>query len=80
MLAKLSEKIDDLSTRNVNGALANNGEDNSSPNHDGEGDDFITCDKSENDDDEDKSYSEEGGEQRFVDHTYYRHKIGEGFS
>ena len=37
MVARLSEKIDDLSTRNVNGASANNGEDNSSPSHDGEG-------------------------------------------
>jgi hypothetical protein len=80
LLAKLSENIDDLSTRNVNGASTSSGEDNSSPSHDGEGDDVTTCDKSENDDEEDESESEEVGEQRFVDHTYYRHKIGEGFS
>ena len=79
-MAKLTEKIDDLSTRDDNGASANNGEENSSPSHDGEGDEVTTGDKSENEDDEDESDSEEVGEQRFVDHTYYRHKIGEGFS
>ena len=36
--------------------------------------------RSENDEDEDESDSEEGGEQRFVGHTYYRHKIVEGFA
>ena len=81
ILAQLTEKIDDLSTRtNVNGASANNGEDKSSPGHDGEGEDVTTGDMSENDEDEDESDSEDVGEQRFVDHTYYRHKIGEGFS
>ncbi len=53
-MAKLLEKIDDLSTRNVNGASSNNGEDNSSLSHDGEGDDVTTGDRSENDDDEDE--------------------------
>ncbi len=80
-MAKLTEKIDDLSTRaNVNGASANNGEDKSSPSHDGEGEDITIGGRSKNDEDEDESDSEEVGEQRLVDHTYYRHRIGEGFS
>ena len=57
LVAKLSEKIDDLSIRNL-GASANNGLDNSSPSHDGEGDNVTTGDRSENDDDEDESDSE----------------------
>ena len=62
LLAKLTEKIDDLTTRNDNGASANNGEENSSPSHEGEGDDVTTGDKSEYDDEEDESDSEEVGE------------------
>ena len=80
LVAKLSEKIDDLAIRNRNGTSTNNGYDNSSPSHDGERDNVTTGDRSENNDDEDGSDSEDGDEQRFVDHTYYRHKIGEGFS
>ena len=80
LVAKLSEKIDDLAIRNINGTSTNNGYDNSSPSHDGERDNVTTGDMSENNDDEDGSDSEDGDEQRFVDHTYYRHKIGEGFS
>jgi hypothetical protein len=80
LVAKLSEKIDDLAIGNRNRTSTNNGYDNSSPSHDGERDNVTTGDRSENNDDEDGSDSEDGDEQRFVDHTYYRHKIGEGFS
>ena len=54
MVAKLSEKIDDLSTRNVNGTSTNNEEDNSSHCHDGERDDVTLGDRGENNDDEDE--------------------------
>ncbi len=55
ILAQLTGKIDDMSTRtNVNGPSANNGEDKSSPIHDGKGEDVTSGGRSENDEDEDE--------------------------
>ncbi len=78
-MARLSEKIDDLTTKNV-GASADNEEDNNAPSHDSARDDITTGDKSEIEYEEDESEGDEDDEQRFVDHTYYRQKIGEGFA
>ena len=73
------EKIDDLKATKV-ASSDYEGEENSSPSHDGGRDDVTTSDKSENEDEEGESEEDEIGEQRFVEHKYCRHKIGEGFA
>ena len=78
-MARLSEKIDDLKVTKV-AASDYEGDENSSPSHDGGRDDITTGDKSGNEDEEGDSEEDEVGEQMFVDHTYYRHKIVEGFA
>ena len=78
-MAKLAEKIDDLKATKV-AASHYEGEENSSPSHDGGRDDVTKGDKSENEDEEGESEEDEVGEQKFVNRTYYRHKIGEGLA
>jgi hypothetical protein len=79
LVARLAEKIDDLKTTKI-ATSDYEEEENSSPSHDSGRDDITTCDKSENEDEEGESEEDEVGEQRFVAHTYYRHKFGEGFA
>jgi hypothetical protein len=45
-----------------------------------DGENVTAGDKRESTNEEDSIYGEEVGDQRFVDDTFYRHKIGEGFS
>ena len=78
-MARLAEKIDDLKATKV-AASDYEGEENSSPAHDVGRDDITSGDKSENEDEEGESEEDDVGEQRFVDYTYYRHKIGERFA
>ena len=47
-----------------------------------DGEKAIASDKRDEDEinEGEPSDEDEDGEQRFIDHTYYRHKIGEGFA
>jgi hypothetical protein len=79
----LSEKVDDLSRKQNYEELQpeDNGENNSAPSQADDGEKVTASDEREDEDDEEESSEEdEVGEQRFVDHTFYRHKIGEGFA
>jgi hypothetical protein len=60
----------------------NQGAERSAPSHTDEGGNVTDGDKREEEDEEQSSDDDdkEVGEQRFVDHTYYRYKIGEGFA
>jgi hypothetical protein len=83
LVATLTEKVDDLSRRQEYDELRpeDNGENNSAPSHADDGEKVTEGDEREDEDDEEESSEEdEVGEQRFVDHTFYRHKIGEGFA
>ncbi len=73
LVATMSEKVDDLSMKNTEPSENEEGEKNVGGN-------VTTCDKRESTNEEDSSDGDEIGEQRFVDHTFYRHMIGEGFS
>ncbi len=76
-----SEKVDDLSRKKNEESPEDNGENNIAPSHSDDGGKVTSGDKRDDEDDEEESSEEdEVGEQRFVDHTYYRHKIGEGFA
>jgi len=79
LLEKLSDKVDLLAAENEK-RNADEGEEDSVPHQSDDGE-TGTAGAQRDDDDESESSDEEGvGEQRFVDHTYYRHKIGEGFA
>ena len=78
-MATLSEKVDDLDRKNTEPSENDEGEESAPPQSD-DGENVTTSDKRESTNEEDSTYGEEFGDQRFVDHTFYRHKIGEGFS
>jgi hypothetical protein len=78
-VAKLSEKIDDLKATKA-ATSDYEGENNTSLSHNCDRDYVTIGDKSENDDVKGASKEDEVGDHRFVNHTYYRHKIGEGFT
>ncbi len=81
-MASLADKVDDLGRRSIADDEENQGEEISAPSHIDEGENVIDGDKREEEEEDQSSDNddEEVGEQRFVDHTYYRHKIGEGFA
>jgi hypothetical protein len=80
-VATLSDKVDDLKKKKNQEAPEDSGEDTSAPCQSDDGKKAIADDKRDyEDDEEESSYEDEVGEQRFVDHTYYRNKIGEGFA
>ena len=83
LVSTLSDKVDDLSRKQNYEELQpeDNGENNIAPSHADDGGRVTAGDEREDEDDEEESSEEdEVGEQRFVDHTFYRHKIGEGFA
>ncbi len=78
-MATLSEKVDDLNMKNTEPSKNEDGEERAAPQSD-DGENATTGDKRESTTEEDSSDGDEVGEQRFVEHTLYRHRIGEGFS
>ena len=80
-MATLSEKVDDIKRKNTEPSESEEGEENAPPQSD-DGENVTAGDKREKEEEQQSSEDddEEVGEQRFVDHTYYRHKIGEGFA
>ena len=84
LVARLAEKVDDLNKKNNEEPPEENGEDNNSaPPQSDDGEKATAGDKRGDEDENNEgepSDDDEVGEQRFVDHTYYRHKIGEGFA
>ena len=78
-MATLSEKVDDLNRKNTEPSENKEGEESAPPQSD-DGENFTSGDKRESTNEEDSTYGDEVGDHRFVDHTFYRHKIGEGFS
>ena len=81
-MARLAEKFDDLNKKKNEEPPKDKGEDNNAPSQSDDGGKSTAGDKRDDDanTEGDPSYEDEDGEQRFVDHTYYRHKIGEGFA
>jgi len=80
-VATLSEKVDDTSKKNAESQNEDEKVKEAHPlNPIDDGKNAKTSDKRENSNQEDASYGDEVGEQRFLDHTLYRHKIGEDFS
>ena len=79
LVATLSEKVDDLNMKNTEPIENEEGEESARPQSD-DGENVTARDKRESTIEEDSTYGDEVGDQRFVDHTFYRHKIGEGFS
>jgi hypothetical protein len=83
LVARLAEKVDNLNKKNNEEPSEESGEhNNSAPPQSDDGEKATAGDKRDEDenDEGEPSDEDEDGEQRFVDHTYYRHKIGEGFS
>ena len=78
-MATLSEKLDDLNKKNTEPSENEEGEESAPPQSD-DGKNVIAGDKRESTNEEDSAYGDKFGEQRFVDHTFYRHRIGEGLS
>ncbi len=78
----MSGKIDDLGRKIIADNEDNQGAESSAPSHTDEGENGTDGDKHEEENEEQSSDDDEEvvGEQRFVDHTYYRHKIGERFA
>ena len=76
----MSEKVDDLNRKNAEPKNENLEEKEIAPPQSDDGENVTTCDKRGSINEEDSTYGDEFGEQRFFDHTFYRHKIGEGFS
>ncbi len=80
-VATLAEKVDDLNKKKNEDPPEDNGEDNSAPSQSDDEGKATAGDKRDDENNEGESSDEdEDGEQRFVDHTYYRHKIGDGFA
>ncbi len=81
-MATLAEKFDDLGRKSIADDEENQGAESNAPSHTDEGENVTYGDKREEEDEEQPSDDDDEGvgEQRFVDHTYYRHKIGEGFA
>ena len=81
LVATLSEKVDDLNRKNTEPSESEEGEENAPPQSD-DGEKATAGDKRDEDENNEgePSDEDEDDEQRFVDHTYYRHKIGEGFA
>jgi len=81
LVATLAEKVDDLNKKKNEEPPEDNGEDNFAPSQLDDGGKATACDKRDDKNNEgEPSNEDEDGEQRFVDHTYYRHTIGEGFA
>ena len=83
LVARLAEKVDDLNKKKSEEPPEENGEDNSAPPQSDDGEKATAGDKRGDEDENNEgepSDDDEVGEQRFVDHTYYRHRIGEGFA
>ena len=79
-MATLSEKVDDLNRMNTEPSENEEGEESAPPQFN-DGEKVTAGEKHESTNEEDSTYGDElFGEQRFVDHTFYRHMIGEGFS
>ncbi len=84
LVVTLSEKFDNLGRKSIEEYDEDNqGEDINAPSHTDDGENATDDggkreenDEEETSDDDDK----EVGEYSFVDHIYYRHKIGEGFA
>ncbi len=78
-MATLSEKVDDIRKKSIADDEGNQGAESSAPSHTDEGENVTDGDTREEEEEEQSSDDDddEVGEQRFVDHTYYRHKIGE---
>jgi hypothetical protein len=79
-VAKQSEKIDDIRRKKEEAHESEKEEESSAPSQTGDGENDTIGDKREDDDEEESFDEDEVDEQRFVDHTYYRIKIGEGFA
>ncbi len=80
LVGRLAEKINSLSRGRRIATSDDDGEDNSLPPHNGERGDATIGGSSKNDEEGAASKDEEVGAHRFVDHTYYRHRNGEGFA
>ena len=80
MVERLAEKIDNLSRGRRTATPDDGGEDKSLTPHNGERDDATISGRCKNYEKGAASEDEEVGEQRFVDHIYYRHTIGEGIA
>ncbi len=78
-MATLSGKVYDLNRKNAEPS-ENEEEEESAPPQSDDGENVTAGDKREISNEEDSSYGDEVGKQRFVDHTFYRHRIGKGFS
>ena len=79
-MATLSEKVNNLNRKNVKPHTENEEGEGSAPPQSDDGETVTSGDKRESSNEKDFSYGNEVNEQRFVDLTFYRHKIGEGFS
>jgi hypothetical protein len=79
LVERLAEQIDNLKERRTT-TSDDDGEDDNLHLHNGERDDITIGGNNQNDEEGAASENEEVDEQRFVDHTYYRHRIGEGFA
>ena len=80
-MATLAEKVDDLYKKKNEEPPEDNGEDNNAPSQSDDGGKVKACDKRDDEKNQgEPSYEDEDGDHRFVDHTYYHQKIGEGFA
>ena len=79
LLERLSDKIEGLSAEFESRVVNKNGEDYSAPPQSDE-EETVTAGGHREDDEGESSEEDEGGDFEFVDHTYYRHRIGEGFA
>jgi hypothetical protein len=73
------KKVDYLNKKNNEPSENEEGEESATPQSDN-GENVTSGDKRESTNEEDFAYGGDFGEQRFVDHNCYRHRIGEGFS
>ena len=80
LLERLSDKFEGLSAEFVNRGTNKNGEDDSAPPQSDDGETCTAGAECDEDDEEESSEEDEGGDSEFVDHTFYRHRIGEGFA
>ena len=82
LVAKLAEKVDDLNKKKNDEPPEENGEDSNAPSQSDDGGKATSGGKRDEDENHEGEPSDEAedGQQRFVDHAYYRYMIGEGFA